>query len=123
MYAIRNLLVAVVVLAVVQVARADDTLSLTGRWAGDWSNSLGESGKSTLTLREDEDGGLTGTWDGVDVTGKRTNGNTIELQGKNEKRSYQLTATVKNGVIKMKYVVTRLDSDGSYDGKVTLTKQ
>ena len=127
MYAVRNLFVAVIALAVVQVAlnqtaRGDDTLSLTGRWSGDWTNSLGESGTSTLKLREDEDGNLTGSWDGIDVTGKRSNGTAIELQGQNGKRSYQLTASVNNGVIKMRYIVTRLDTNGSYDGKVTLTR-
>ena len=124
MYAIRNLLTAVVALALVQAARADDKVAFAGKWAGTWSNSLGETGDDTLTLTEDEDGNLTGTWTGdVPVSGSRTNRNSFELKGKTKNRSYQITGAVKNGVLNLKYVVTRLNMDGSYDGKATLKRE
>src|SRR5688572_17343277 len=88
---------AFLVLAVTTLVSAADTVSLAGKWTGNWTNSLGEKGKSTLDLSEDANGNLSGTWDGVKVTGKRVNKNTIEMKGKNEKRSYQLTITVKDG--------------------------
>src|SRR6185436_14503939 len=47
---------------------------------------------------------------------KKNNKNTIELRGKNERRSYHLTCTVNGESMRLKYVVTRLDSDGSFDG-------
>lgn len=103
-------------------ATAQD-VSFAGKWSGPWSNSLGEEGESSLKLAEDADGKLSGVWDGVQVKGERINKNTIELRGKNAKRSYQLTCTVSEGKMQVKYVVTRLDSEGSYDGKATLTKE
>jgi hypothetical protein len=116
-------LAAVTFASLATCVHAQDTTSFAGKWAGPWTNSLGEKGDSNLKLTEDADGVLTGTWDGVKVKGERINKNTIELRGKNETRSYQLTCTVKGGKMEMKYVVTRLNMEGSYDGKATLTRE
>lgn len=119
---IRSLLVAVLVVGLATCASAQDPINIAGKWSGPWSNSLGEKGESSLKLGEDADGLIAGTWDGVKVQGKRINRNTVELRGKNETRSYQLTCTVTDGRMQMRYVVTRLNMEGSYDGKATLTR-
>ena len=122
---IRNIVsaaAALAVLVVVQTARADDKVAFAGSWSGTWSNSVNQSGDDTLVLTEDADGNLSGKWTGeVDVTGMRINRNSFELKAKTAKRSYQITGTIKDGTMTMKYIVTRLDSDGTYNGKSTLT--
>lgn len=100
---------------------SQDRPTLGGKWSGPWTNSLGEKGVSTLKLSEDSAGKLRGIWDGIEVSGKRTDRNTIELQGKTKTRSYQVTGTITDGTMTLKYVATRLDADGSYDGQSTLT--
>jgi hypothetical protein len=102
----------------------DGPVVFAGKWTGQWSNSLGETGKDSLVLTEDKDGNVSGTWtEMVELKGKRVNPTTVELNGKTDKRSYQLTATVQDGVMHVKYVVTRLNMQGSYDGQATLKKQ
>jgi len=120
---VRAFLAMAVAIGLANSVVAQDATSFAGKWAGPWTNSLGEKGDSSLKLTEDSDKVLTGTWDGIEVKGKRSNNNTIELRGKNATRSYHLTCTVKDGEMKMKYVVTRLNMEGSYDGKATLTKK
>jgi hypothetical protein len=118
-----GLATVVVVLALQPRASVDDKVAFAGKWSGTWSNSVGQTGDDTLVLTEDEDGNLSGTWTGeVEVTGKRVNRNSFELQGKTAKRSYQITGAVKDGTLALKYIVTRLDSDGHYDGKSKMTQ-
>jgi hypothetical protein len=97
-------------------------VSFAGKWSGRWANSLGEKGESKLELTEGRDGKVTGTWDGIEVTGKRINKNTIELQGRTKEGSYQMTGTISGGEFTLKYLVARLDKDGSYDGKATYSR-
>jgi hypothetical protein len=107
-----------------QVAHAQDAVDFAGRWSGTWTNSLGERGDDTLTLTEDDEGNLSGRWSGtVDVRGRRVNRNTIELRGRTQSRSYQITATIAEGSLSMKYLVSRLDADGSYDGSSRFTRE
>ena len=103
-------------------AAADDDAwrSVAGEWRGHYQNSTGGEGASTLTLREDAEGHLRGSWDGVSVRGRRISGDSIELRGRTEKRSYQITGTREGRAMVLKYLTTRLDSKGSYDGSARL---
>jgi hypothetical protein len=120
---VRLFLTLAIAIGLAAAAAAQDTASFAGKWSGSWTNSVGENGNSSLKLSEDADGILTGTWDGVEVKDERINKNTIELRGKNATRSYQLTCTVTGRTMSMKYVVTRLNMDGSYDGRATLKRE
>ncbi len=123
MNAIRECLLVMVILALISPANALETVTFAGRWTGQWSNSLGESGADSLVLSENEDGKLSGAWTGtVEVSGNRVNTNTAELRGRTNLRSYQITATVKADEVALNYTVTRLDSPGSYHGKALLTR-
>lgn len=116
-------IVAIVILALVCTAFGSDRESFAGKWTGQWSNSLGERGDDSLVLTEDSNGKLSGVWtDEVAVSGKRINRNTIELQGQTAARSYQITATVIGNEMVMKYMATRLNSSGSYDGQSRLIR-
>ena len=115
-------LAGVLVAGVMAIARGQETTSFAGKWSGPWINSLGEKGQSELKLTEDGDGTLTGIWDNVKMTGKRINTNTVELSGKTETRSYQITATINDGKMTLKYIVTRLDMEGAYNGSATLMR-
>jgi hypothetical protein len=98
-------------------------LVLGGMWEGDFSNSLGEKGKSILELLDDEGGRLSGTWDKVALKGRRVNANTVELEGKNASRSYQMTGTLSGDTLTLRYLVTRLNASGSYEGKARLVRK
>lgn len=119
------LLLGVVLLTPATQSRvfAQDQVDFAGTWSGTWKNSTGESGKMTMTLTEDEKGNFTGRWDDVEVSGRRKNRNTLELSGSKPTRSYQYTATIKNGTMSMTYIVTRINMDGSYTGSCTLKRQ
>jgi hypothetical protein len=93
------------------------TAGIAGTWFGTWKNKLGEKGSSTLVLAEGPDGNLSGVWDKVKVTGRWLNKNTIKLTGKTDTRSYQLTGTVNENQIILKYVSERLNARGSYEGE------
>jgi len=93
-----------------------------GNWVGIWENSTGQKGKDSLELTQDAEGNLSGTWSGdVKVSGKPIDEGNARLVGRNAMRSYEFTATRENGTVHLKYVATRLDSGGSYEGKSTLT--
>ncbi len=112
--------VSILLFTLIQVS-AQDAMPVTGSWAGTWKNNLGQTGTDTLILNEEAGGKVHGTWSGyVEVSGKRVNKNTIELQGSTATLSYQITAVVKEGKMTMKYLVARLDSAGAYDGSSTL---
>jgi hypothetical protein len=104
-------------------AGADGIASnLSGKWTGHWSNTSNEKGEDSLVLAEDTKGNLNGTWSSdVKVSGKRINAGTAHLWGQTDNRAYRFTATVQQGVIKMKYTAQRLDEGGSYGGVSTLT--
>lgn len=105
------------------VADNDEWRSVAGEWRGHYTNSVGGEGESALSLREDYQGNLSGTWDGTSVRGDRINGNAFELRARNEKRSYQITGTREGRVMVLRYLVTRLDSSGVYDGTARLHRQ
>lgn len=116
------LAVAMVWAAGAGVVLSQDAASFAGQWAGNWRNSLGEKGNSSITLSENSSGQISGTWDGVSVYGKRSNKTAFELTGKNKERSYQMTGTLESGLLTLKYTVTRLNMDGSYSGEATLKR-
>lgn len=100
---------------------AVSTSNLSGKWAGEWVNSLGEQGSDSLILGEDAHGTLKGIWSGdVKVSGARTGEDTAQMLGKTSNRSYQFSLSVHNGVLTMKYVAKRLDAGGSYEGTSTM---
>ena len=105
------------------MADEDEWRSVAGEWRGHYTNSVGEEGESELSLREDSHGNLSGTWDGILVRGDRINGNAIELRARTEKRSYQITGTREARAMVLRYLVTRLDSSGVYDGTARLHRQ
>jgi hypothetical protein len=104
------------------IRAAGNSSNMTGKWVGYWKNNLDETGEDSLVIQEDAQGNMKGTWSGdVKVSGKRINASTAKLSGKTETRAYQFTVTVKESVMTMKYVAHRLDAEGSYEGKSTLT--
>ena len=95
----------------------------SGKWEGEWRNSLGERGEDSLVLREHRDGTLHGIWTGeIEVSGSRINPNTVELRGQTAARSYQITATLDmdRDEMHLKYIVTRMNAGGSYHGSSRL---
>ena len=88
-----------------------------GNWTGTWSNSVGESGTETLYLKESSDGTFTGSWDGIEVTGKRQGDNEILFQGSTSRRAYRVIGRITNLELRLSYSVRRLDSEGSYYGQ------
>jgi len=95
-------------------------VKLSGSWQGSWLNSLGESGKDSLELKEDAEGNLSGTWSGnIAVTGVRSSASQFVLKGKTATRSYRVNGFIQGGTLKLTYVVERLDSKGSYQGEST----
>ena len=102
----------------------NDWVPFAGQWYGRWSNNLGESGDDSLVLKEDQNGNLSGIWTNeVPVSGRRINGNTIELQGWTATRSYLMTVTATGNEITMQYTATRLNSSGSYRGTARLFRR
>lgn len=101
-----------------------DWVPFAGQWYGRWSNNLGESGDDSLVLKEDQNGNISGVWTNeVSVSGRRINGNTIELQGWTATRFYQMTVTATGNEITMQYTATRLNSSGSYRGTARLFRR
>ncbi len=95
-------------------------VSVAGKWVGTWKNSLKESGKSVLDLK-DEAGKFSGTWDDTTITGgKRINKNTVELTAKNADHTYQITISVNNGKMKLTYLASNNKGRGSYTGESAL---
>ena len=105
------------------MAAQDEWRSVAGEWTGHYSNSVGEKGETSLSLREREDGTLRGTWDGVEVRGRRVNQDTIELRGETATRSYQITGTRDGRAMELKYIATRLNSSGTYEGNARLHRR
>jgi len=104
------------------VDKAAVKVKLSGKWQGSWMNSLGESGKDSLELKEDAEGNLSGTWSGnISVTGVRSSANQFVLKGKTATRAYRVNGFIQAGTLKLTYVVERLDSKGSYQGESTFT--
>lgn len=113
----RSLMVTAVILTSLLSALPFGAGIFTGRWAGEWRNSLGESGANSLVLREDREGTLKGLWTGeIEVSGNRINADSLEWRGRTTTRSCQITATLDrdHNEMHLKYFVTRLNAGGSY---------
>lgn len=50
------------------------------------------------------------------MVGRRINANTVQLRAGTATHSYQCTAVVRGNSMSMKYVATRLDRPGAYEG-------
>ena len=98
--------------------------AFTGQWVGSYTNSVGESGNDSLFLTETPDGRLSGKWTGtIPISGRRINANTAQLRAGTAKRSYQITLVIQGNTMTLKYVATRLDSAGAYEGVAKLRRQ
>jgi hypothetical protein len=119
----RSIVVIAIFLLLIQTTLAVSAGVFSGRWKGEWRNSLGESGPDSLVLKEHDNGLVKGLWTGeVEVSGSRINANSIQLRGQTAARSYQITATLDEDKDEMdlKYMVTRLNAEGSYYGSSKL---
>jgi hypothetical protein len=120
---VRRIIVSALILILIPDALVFGTGAFTGRWEGEWRNSLGETGADSLALREDPDGTLNGIWTSeIEVSGNRINANTVELRGRTATRSYQITATLnrEKNELELIYIFTRLNTSGSYQGSSRL---
>jgi hypothetical protein len=119
----RSLVLILIVFLIIPATLAFSSGVFSGKWKGEWKNSLGESGPDSLVLKEHDNGLVKGLWTGeVEVSGSRINANSIQLRGKTATRSYQITATLDEDKDEMdlKYMVTRLNAEGSYYGSSKL---
>ncbi len=109
--------IAVCLLGSASPASAQDA-KFIGKWTGSYKNSLGDSKSgSILELKEDGAGKFTGTWDEIFITGgKRKNKDTIDLVGKSTEHSYQITANLADGVLKVNFLATNTKTKGTYTG-------
>lgn len=99
-------------------SQATAPASFGGRWAGTWTNSVGESGPDTLTLREDASGNLSGVWSGyVEVHGRRLSPTSLELRGSTANRAFTIRGQLVGGELVLRYTARRLDGQGSYEGE------
>jgi hypothetical protein len=104
------------------VRSATGSEKFTGTWQGTWSNNLGENGADSLVLTEGPGGNLAGTWSGtILVNGRRSGPAAMTLQGRTSTRSYQINGTIRGNVLSLRYIVSRLDRRGTYNGQSTLT--
>ena len=92
--------------------------SLTGKWTGTWTNTVGESGSDSLTLQEDGSGNLSGIWSGkIEVRGRRLSADQIELSGASPTRAFSIRGEFRGGELRLRYTARRLDATGSYSGE------
>lgn len=120
-FSLQGFFALVLLLLTPLVASAQE--SVTGQWAGTYTNSLGQRGNDSIVLSEGG-GRLAGTWTGnIPVSGRRVNANTVQLRARTATRSYQMTAVVRGNQMVLKYVATRLDSPGAYEGVATFTRR
>ena len=97
---------------------------IAGSWEGSWTNSLGEHGGDSLVLEESNDRKIAGTWSGnIPVSGGWINITTFKLHAQTQQRDYAITGTIQDDNLTLRYVATRLDSDGSYRGTSRFTRE
>ncbi|QEL16665.1 hypothetical protein [Limnoglobus roseus] len=96
--------------------------SFNGYWTGQHSNSDGWKGYGKLTLTEDGDGAISGTWFATKVSGRREGKKTSVLRGKDDGQSMQLNCTIEGGVMKIEYSVTKGSGETAYTGKSNLRR-
>ena len=98
-------------------------ISKTEKWAGTWTNSLGESGVDTLEITDDGSGNIKGVWSGnIVVTGQWLDKTTLKLSGRTATRDYQIKGTLQGNTLLLSYVATRLNTSGTYTGEEILTR-
>ena len=98
-------------------------ISKTEKWAGTWTNSLGESGEDTLEITDDGSGNIKGVWSGnIVVTGQWLDKTTLKLSGRTATRDYQIKGTLQGNTLLLSYVATRLNTSGTYTGEEKLTR-
>ena len=99
------------------------TSNLTEKWAGPWTNSLGEKGDDTLDITEDGAGNFQGLWSGnIKVTGQWLDKTSMKMSGRTSTRDYQVQGTIQGNTLILKYVATRLNTSGTYTGEEKLTR-
>lgn len=100
--------------------------SFSGRWTGTYHNSLGDSGQSTLTLKEDGDK-ITGDFDGLPITNANRDGAVVrwssrtESNGKWGPTKYFVEITLV-GAGKIKCTYKAESEKGNYSGSIDYTR-
>ena len=95
-----------------------------GTWTGTWSNNLGERGTTHLQLTRSPGGGLAGVWDGMAIIGGQLPGleGRFHFQTRSANRAYRVDAHLSGDTMTLRYVATRLDGSGVYQGEATIRR-
>jgi len=116
------ILAAFVILSLTDPALVQGS-DFAGKWTGEWSNSLGESGNDSLVLSEEANGNLSGLWSNeVTVSGQLTGSDTASLVGQTATRDYRIRARVEGDRMTLTYSAARLNAEGSYNGESRFTR-
>jgi hypothetical protein len=97
--------------------------SLNGKWAGPWTNSLGEHGTDTLDITDTATGFFQGVWAGnINITGQWLTKDSLKFSGQTETRDYQVQGSLQGDTLILNYTATRLNTSGTYTGEENLTR-
>lgn len=110
------------------LAQKDKDNKITGQWKGRWKNSLGESDKSSLEVKEVRAGKFSGIWDtSYVIKDGNHQGDKIAFNTTQEGRTYDVTGKLsKDGdTLTLEYTVTYKEKGKtkSYTGTATLKRQ
>lgn len=95
--------------------------SVSGAWSGHYENSTGERAASALSLTEDAAGAVSGTWDGVAMSGARLGGTAVCLEGHTPQRAYHMVVEVRPDGLFASYAADR-STGGRYYGWCALAR-
>ena len=97
--------------------------SLSGKWAGPWTNSLGEHGTDTLDITDTATGFFQGMWAGnIPVMGQWLTENSLKFSGKTDTRDYMVQGSLQGDTLILSYTAKRLNTSGTYTGEEKLTR-
>jgi hypothetical protein len=96
---------------------------LNGKWAGPWTNSLGEHGTDTLDITDTATGFFQGMWAGnIPVMGQWLTENSLKFTGKTDTRDYLVQGNLQGDTLILSYTAKRLNTSGTYTGEEKLTR-
>jgi len=97
--------------------------NLNGKWAGPWTNSLGEKGNDTLDITDNGAGSFQGMWAGnISITGQWLSKDSLKFSGRTETRDYQVQGSLQGDTLILNYTAKRLNTSGTYTGEEKLTR-